>query len=84
MKVINLKDANIKDCVRDAQDERVVLTRNGKPVALIVSVQGFDLEQIELGQSDEFWRMLRRRRKQKTMSRVELEDRLAKHDRSSR
>jgi hypothetical protein len=40
-------------------------------------VKGFDLEQLELGHSDEFWTLLRQRRTQKTMSRAELEHRLA-------
>jgi hypothetical protein len=41
-------------------------------------VKGLDLEQLELGQSDEFWSLIRARRKQRTISREELEERLAK------
>jgi antitoxin (DNA-binding transcriptional repressor) of toxin-antitoxin stability system len=77
VKVIGVQEANLEECVRQAQDERVVLTRKGKPVALLVGVQGLDLEQIELGQSDEFWKLIRGRRGQKTISRAELEKRLA-------
>jgi antitoxin (DNA-binding transcriptional repressor) of toxin-antitoxin stability system len=77
MKVVGLQEANLEECVRQAQGERVVLTRSGKPVALLVDVQGLDLQQIELGQSDEFWKLIRDRRGQKTMSRADLEKRLA-------
>jgi prevent-host-death family protein len=77
VKVVGLQQANLEECVRQAQDERVVLTRKGKPVALLVGVQGLDLEQIDLGQSDEFWKLIRDRRGQKTISRAELEKRLA-------
>jgi hypothetical protein len=42
-----------------------------------VGVQGLDLEQIELGYSDEFWSLIRQRRGQRTISREELEKRLA-------
>ncbi len=77
MKVIRIDEANIKECVKDAQHERVVLTRRGKPVALIVGVVGMDLEQIALGHSDEFWKLIRERRGQNTMNRAELEERLA-------
>ena len=77
MKVISLDDANLKECIRDAQAQRVVLTRKGKPVALLVGVKGFDLEQLELGQSDKFWTLIRKRRAEKTMTREELEKRLA-------
>jgi len=77
VKVIGMDEANIKECVKDAQHERVVLTRRGKPVALLVGVAGMDLEQIALGYSDEFWQLIRERRSQKTVSRVELEKRPA-------
>ena len=78
MKVVRLDEAKLEECVRDAQRERLLLTHNGKPVALLVGVQGLDLEQIALGHSDEFWKLIRERRTQKTMSRKELERRLAK------
>ena len=78
MKVITVQEANFEDCIRDAQKERVVLTRGGKPVAILVGVAGLDLEQIELGHSDEFWNLIRGRRRQRRMSRKELETKLAK------
>ena len=80
MKVISLEKANLGNCVREAQQDGVVLTSQGKPVALVIGVQGLDLEQIELGHSDDFWTLLRQRRKEKTMSREELEKRLAEQE----
>jgi hypothetical protein len=77
VKVIGIEEADLEECVRDAQRDRVVLMRNGKPVALLVGVKGLDLEQIELGHSAEFWELVRQRRRQKTMSRAQLEERLA-------
>lgn len=77
MKVVSLGEANLEECVRDSQREHVVLTREGKPVAVLISVKGLDLEQIALGHSDEFWTLIRQRRAQKPMSRKELEKRLA-------
>lgn len=84
MKVISLDEANLEACVRDAQRGRVVLTRKGKPVALLLGVRGLDLEQIQRGHSDEFWTLIRRRRKQKTMGREELDRRLTESDRRAR
>jgi len=78
MKNIGIEKAKLEDCVRQAQRERVVLTRNGKPVAVLVGVKGLDWEQLELGHSDEFWSLIRARRGQRTISREELEKRLAK------
>ena len=84
MKVVGMQQANLEECVKDAQRERVVLTRRGKPVALVVGVVGLDLEQIQLGQSDDFWALIRERRSQKTVSRAELEKRLAEPNRRGR
>ena len=91
MKVIEIEEASIKECAKEAQHERVVLTRRGKPIAVIAGVAGMDLEQIAviagvagmdleqiaLGHSDAFWQLIRARRDQKTVGRAELEKRLA-------
>ncbi len=76
MKLISLEQATLDTCVRDAQHERVVITRKGKPVALIVGVKGMDEEQLQLGASDKFWKLIAERRTQKTMSRTELEQQI--------
>lgn len=78
MKVVGVRETNLEECVQQAQHEQVVLTRRGKPVAVLVGVLGLDLEQIELGSSVEFWTLIRERRQQRTMSRAELDQRLAK------
>jgi len=39
MKLVSLDEARIEACVKDAQRERVVLTRNNKPVALMVGLK---------------------------------------------
>ena len=76
MKVIPVQDAKLETCVREARGERIVITKNGKPIALMVEIQGMDLEQIELGLSDKFWRLIRARRRQRSLTRAELEERL--------
>jgi hypothetical protein len=76
MKVVGVQGADLAKCVRQSQRERVVLTRKGKPVAVLLGVAGLDLEQVLLGQSDEFWSLIRQRRAQKTMTRAELDRRL--------
>ncbi len=77
MKKVGIKEADLAQCVKQAQKDRVVLTRNGKPLAILVGVKGLDWEQLELGYSDEFWSLIRARRRQRTMSRQELDKRLA-------
>lgn len=73
MKTVVLEHATLETCVREAQGERVVVTSNGVPVALVVGVEGLDEEQVQLASSDDFWQMIVERRRQKTLSRAELE-----------
>jgi antitoxin (DNA-binding transcriptional repressor) of toxin-antitoxin stability system len=73
MKTVALDKTDLNACVADAQSQRVVITRDGSPVALVVGVAGLDREQIELGSSATFWKLIQARRKEKTLSRAELE-----------
>jgi antitoxin (DNA-binding transcriptional repressor) of toxin-antitoxin stability system len=59
--------------VVDAQSDRVVITRGGSPVALVVGVEGLDAEQVQLGASDEFWKLISQRRKEPTLDRSAVE-----------
>jgi len=76
MKVIGLKETNLDACVSEAQHEKIVITRNGKPVALVVGVAGLDAEQLELGSSPDFWKLITKRRRQRTITRAQLEGRI--------
>ena len=76
MKVIGMEKTTLEGCVNDAQRERVVITREGKPVALVIGVEGMDDEQLQLGGSDKFWTFIEQRRKEKTISRTELEKKI--------
>jgi len=76
MKQIVLEKADLESCVSQAQQQRLVITRRGRPVALIVGVEGMETEQLELGSSDKCWKLITKRRKQKTVSRSKLEQRL--------
>lgn len=73
MKTVDIQETNLDACVRDAQSDRVVIMRDGNPVALLVGVQGLDEEQIQLGASDEFWKLISNRRKEPTLDRSALE-----------
>ena len=70
---MDLRQATVDTFVNNAQRERIILTRNGKPVALIIGVEGMDEEQLQLGSSAKFWRLIAERRAQKTMTRAQLE-----------
>ena len=44
-------------------------------MALVVDIEGMDREQVELGSSDRFWKLIVKRRRQRTISRAGLEQR---------
>ena len=73
MKVVTLGEATLDSCVIDAQRERVIILREGKPIAFVVGVEGLDEEQIAVGSSAAFWAMIADRRKQPSVDRAELE-----------
>jgi hypothetical protein len=73
MKTVGIEQATLDACVREAQGERVLVTRDGLPVAMVVGLEGLDEEQVRLGGDDQFWGLIVERRKQRTMNRSELE-----------
>jgi antitoxin (DNA-binding transcriptional repressor) of toxin-antitoxin stability system len=72
-----MEETSLELCIADAQHERLILTRNGHPVALLVGVAVLDEEQIALGACSEFWKLIEHSRRGKTISRDDLEKRLA-------
>jgi hypothetical protein len=76
MKTVDIQTTNLDACVVDAQSDRIVITRGGNPVALVVGVEGLDAEQAQLGASDDFWRLIADRRKEPTIDRSVLEKKL--------
>jgi antitoxin (DNA-binding transcriptional repressor) of toxin-antitoxin stability system len=78
VKKVRLETTTLDRCVDNLKRNRVLVTRNGDPVALIIGVEGLDEEQVELGSSEKFWRLIAARRKEKTISRAELEELIQK------
>lgn len=75
MRTVDVDQVSLDRCVTEAQREQVVIMRDGKPVALMIGIEGLDEEQLQLGGSDPFWTLIRERRSDDTMSRAELEQR---------
>ena len=80
MKTLRIEEATLDACVRESQGDRVLVTRGGRPVAMMVGLAGLDEEQLQLGASDNFWQLITARRKQPTVSRAELERMAAARD----
>jgi len=78
MKTVPVRDLQkrVKACIDEAQDDRVVITRRGKPAALLLGVEGKDWETVILETDPTFWKFIQQRRKEPTISFKELKARL--------
>lgn len=78
MKTVNVRNLQkkIAECVDIAQKERVVVTRNGQPAAILIGVEGQDWEDVVYQMSPAFWKMIEERRKEKTIPLAEARRRL--------
>ncbi len=79
MKTISVRDLqkSIKEAVDSAQGDRVVVTRHGKPAAVLLGVEGKDWETVVYETSSEFWELMEERRAEPTLSTEELKRKLA-------
>jgi prevent-host-death family protein len=78
VKTVTVRDLQkrVKQCVDDAQRDRVVITRHGKPAAVLVGVEGAEWDTVMLQSDPAFWRLIRTRRKQPTVLLRDLKSRL--------
>ena len=75
MKIVPLGEAKneLSAYVDEAQRERVLITRHGKPAVLLIGVEGEDLEDLLTMANPRFWEMIEERRKHsKTVSADEM------------
>ena len=78
MKSISLAEArsDIEAVLDSAQTERVLVTRGGRPSAVIVGIESYDEEDLALARAPEFWRMIEQRRQGRSISLAQLKARL--------
>ena len=79
MKIVALGEVKnaLSAYVDHAQRDRVLVTRHGRPAAIIIGVEGEDLEDLMTRSDSDFWRMIEARRTAaKTISSDELRRRL--------
>lgn len=70
MKTINMRmlQTHVRDCMKASQRDRVVVTRHGTPTALIIGVEGVDWDTLVLQTNPSFWRLIKQRRSERTVS----------------
>jgi prevent-host-death family protein len=66
MKTLEIKDAteSLADYAREVGKEIVIITRNGKPVAALVSLENVDGETLRLSTNPDFIELIERSRKE--------------------
>lgn len=64
MKFVGVREAQarLSGLVAQSQKERIVLTRHGRPIAILTGVAGTDLEEYLLANDPEFAKLIARRR----------------------
>ena len=77
MKTVSIDQMNLETCVREAHHGGLLVMRDGEPAALVFGVEGMGQEQVELGISDRFWKLVAQRRQKPSLSRAELEERMS-------
>jgi antitoxin (DNA-binding transcriptional repressor) of toxin-antitoxin stability system len=78
VKTIGIEQATLDACLAEAQRERIVITRDGHPIALIVGLEGMDEEQVQRGGDAAFWELIAARRRQGTLGRDALEQEIGR------
>lgn len=78
MKTVTVRDLQkkVKECVDGAQSDRVIVTRHGRPAAILVGVEGDEWEDVLLQTDPTFWKLIRSRRRQPTLSLAQMKRRL--------
>ena len=65
MKTLELTEATapLAEYARDVEREPIVLIVNGKPIAVLLAIEGVDLETMELSNNPKFLALIERSRK---------------------
>jgi len=86
MKTVTVRDLqkSVRECVDIAQDDRIVITRHGRPAAVLVGIEGEEWEDVVLQTSASFWRLIEKRRQEPTISIEQMKARFAKPRRKRR
>jgi prevent-host-death family protein len=73
---VHYAESHLKAVLNSAQKERIVVTRGGKPSVVILGVESYDEEDLQLAISPEFWQMIEKRRLEPSIPLSELKIRL--------
>ena len=74
MKTVALREAkqSLSGHVAHAQRERLLITKHGKPAAIVIGVEGQEIEDVLLAQDPEFWKLIEERRRERSVPLTEV------------
>jgi antitoxin (DNA-binding transcriptional repressor) of toxin-antitoxin stability system len=83
MRVLAMRDAKtgLSATLDEAQHDRVLITRDGRPSAIVIGVEGREFEDVLLMSNPKFWEMIEAsRRNPRVYSMTDLRDHFAPKD----
>ncbi len=86
MKFITVRDAKatLSGTIEDSQEQKVVITKHGKPVCILIGCEGFEIEDVLTIADPAFWEMIEERRtKGRTRSLASVREKFARKDAAS-
>ncbi len=85
MKFITVREAKatLSGTIAESQEQRVVITKHGKPACILIGCEGYEIEDVLTAADPSFWKMLeQRRRKGSTLSLASVRERFARKDKA--
>lgn len=73
MKTLEANDVIRESFLNASEEDKIIVTKNGTPIGVYFGIHGLDQEQIELGLSDKFWKLMEDRGKEPRVSLEEVE-----------
>ena len=83
MKFVTVRDAKatLSGTIEDSQEQKVVITKHGKPVCILIRCEGYEIEDVLTIADPAFWEMIEERRKKgRTRSVASVRERFARQD----
>ena len=83
MKFVTVRDAkaSLSGTIEDSQGQKVVITKHGKPVCILIGCEGYEIEDVLTIADPPFWEMIEERRKKgRTRSIASVRERFARKD----
>ena len=62
VKALGRAKQELSETVDESQEEHVLITRHGKPAALLVGVEGMEVEEVVIASNPRFWELVEQRR----------------------